>query len=133
MIETSKHIKCIFHNGTLIEGTVESWSSEESVLKSLIDESRLIIPNTSRDIMLIKVVAPQEKKQVVLPQLDQDIEKVRKEPISDLKNKRLAELKILKSKAEKDIVANKLKEHHVGEVRKTQYGTPGFLKVESAK
>lgn len=133
MIETGKHIKCIFHNGTLVEGTVESWSSEESVLKSLIDESRLIIPNTSRDIMLIKVVAPTEKKQVVLPQLDQDIEKVRKEPISDLKNKKLAELKILKSKAEKDIVANKLKEHHVGEVRKTQYGTPGFLKVESSK
>lgn len=133
MIEIGQHIKCIFHNGTLVEGIVESWTPEESVLKSLIDESRLIIPNTSRDIMFIKVVAPPENKKIVLPQIDQDIEEVRKEPISDLKNKRLADLKILKSKAEKDIVANKLKEHHVGEVRKTEYGTPGFFKKQSSE
>ena len=126
MIKKGQHIRCMFHNSFVVEGVVDEWSDSGAILISLTDESRLIIPNPSRDIMFIKAVLPQQK--VPAPQLDQDIEEVRKEPLSDLKNKKLAELKILKSKVDKELIVSKLKSHSINQPRMVQYGTPGFYK-----
>lgn len=125
MIEKGQHIKCMFHNGFVVEGIVEDWSPEGAVLVSLADESKLIIHNTSRDIMFTKVILQDEKK-VPIPEIDKTFEETLSEPSSDLKNRKLAELRILKSEAEKKLIASRLKDHNIGEVRTVEYGLPGF-------
>lgn len=125
MIEKGQHIRCMFHNGFVVEGVVEEWTPESAVLVSLADESKLIIHNTSRDIMFTKVIL-EEKKQAPIPEIDKTFEETLSEPPGDLRNKKLAELRILKSEAEKKIVANRLKDHNIGEVRTVEYGLPGF-------
>jgi hypothetical protein len=125
MIEKGQHIRCMFHNGFVVEGVVEDWTAETAVLLSLADESKLIIHNTSRDIMFTKVVL-QEKEKVSVPEIDKSFEETLKEPSSDLKNRKLAELRILKAQAEKKIISNRLKDHHIGQTRTVEYGLPGF-------
>lgn len=54
--QKGQRIKCVFKNGMVVEGIVEQWvQSVTAVLKSLSDESILIIPRPLEDIMLIKV------------------------------------------------------------------------------
>ena len=118
--EQNQHIKCVFKNGTLIEGLVESWTKEEVVLTSLDGESKLIIMHPDDDIMLIKLVLKSSQKESVekpklnLTELEEKLEEVYAQP-SDDPNRitTMAELKIQLSEAEKQITANKLKDWNI--------------------
>ena len=46
----------------------------------------------------------------------------------DSKNMKLAQLKIMLNKKEKEILANKLKEHTVGQIKEVRYEQPRFTK-----
>jgi len=54
--QPEQHVRCIFRNGTLIEGIVKEWQPSGAQLQSLNDESILIIPHPDQDIILIKVL-----------------------------------------------------------------------------
>lgn len=132
--EIKQRIKCLLTNGTLVEGIIENWTDEEVVLLSLDGESLLILPQPQRDIMLIKIVLddkekikPVEKPKPKLPQseLHKQFEEVLALP-SDTPGRieTLAELRKQLTEADKAIVARKLKEHHIGNTRLTEYTNP---------
>lgn len=72
--QKGQRVKCVFKNGMVVEGIVEQWEpTVTAVLKSLSDESILIIPRPLEDIMLIKVFP-------VLTQAEQIAEKIKRQP-----------------------------------------------------
>ncbi|SRR5713101_1252016 len=130
--QKNQHIKCIFKNGTALDGIVEVWSENESILKSMIDQSIVIIPHTSEDIMLIKIILSPAIQ--IKTKLEQQFEQTQQQPSSDdLRIKKLAELKIMMANADRKIIANKLKEHQIGETKKVNYEQPRFFSNKGIK
>ena len=113
-------------------GKVEKWCEEIIVLRSTSGSGITIINHPDRDIVFIHYERPIPSKTEDLKQILDNTnelwEEALKQPMGDLKNKRLAELKILANQAEKDLIASKLKEHTIGEVKKVTYGSPQFFK-----
>ena len=89
--------------------------------------------------MVIKILpgeVPEEKEHIYIPDPpSEELELVEEELHNnlDLRNKKLAELKIMANDAERQIIANKLKTHFPSQVKGVQYGQPRFFKKPSAK
>lgn len=134
--EKGAHVKCLLRNNLMVEGLVESWSDEKSVLKSLDEKSLSIIQHSANDIILIKIIlindSPETQKEIE-SEISQKLKETLNLPDDEFREKNIADLKILANKQEKLIITNKLREHHASEVRKTRYGYPGFLKEPSTK
>lgn len=127
-----QYIKCLLSNNSLIEGYVESWTSVQVQLKSLDGKSILIINRPDDVISVIKIALDSAKKQENLTDLDSQFKKAYDEPSgSDLRTKKLAELRILQAEQDKKNVSDKLKDHTIGQIKKVQYGYPGFIKIKS--
>lgn len=123
-------------NGQVLTGNVENWSTENISLRTAPTAGITIILHPERDIVFIYF--KENMKENIQPppfleESDQEFEAVLKEPFSDLKVKKLAELRILRSNIEKDIVANKLRTHSVSGVKKANYGLPEFFKKPGSK
>lgn len=138
--ELNQHIKCVFRNGTLIEGIVQVWSKDEAILTSLDGESKLIITNPTADIMLIKIVlktAPKEsseKPKLNPTELEQKFEEARAQP-SDDPNRvtTMAELKVQLAEAERQITANKLRDWHIANPSGVEYKSQHHILVGPPK
>lgn len=130
--QKGNHIKCLMRNNSVLEGIVELWSNEQSILRSLDNLSLSIIQNPAQDIVVIKIVlkTPIQMKNDLELKFDEEYNKTSND---DLRLKNLVDLKNLLNTQEKKIVAEKLKDHHIGEVKKINYGQPGFLPKPSAK
>lgn len=152
-----QHVKCILRNGAVAEGIVEEWYNNVVQLKSLDGESVLIITHPAEDIMLIKILLDMPK--IDLPLVDEVTDTISvetssgyrhvKEEISDLESKiqkandlpsddptrlkTLAQLRVMKAEQEKKIISEKVRNHYPNEVRKVDYGQPGFFKKQSPK
>jgi len=134
--EVGQHVKCLLKNNTIAEGIVEEWYNNYVKLKALDGKSYLIIHHPNEDIMLTKVmVEEKEENSAPPPTLEKVIQEAPVEPIDQmaLDAKSKAELQIEMAKQEREIVAAKLREHHIGEVKKVKYGQPGFFKKPSTK
>jgi len=123
---SNQKVEIIFRNNdTVVSGTIVSWLENNYVLKSLDGQSLIILNNPALDIMAIKVFSETE------PIVQQPIssKEILEEVIdnSDLKHKKLAELYIESTKAEKQIIAEKLRNHHIGAVTLPKYATPNFF------
>ena len=126
-----QHVKCIFRNGTLVEGIVESWSDEEVILLSLDRQSMLILPKPNDDIMLIKIVLSDNSEELKLnkpklpkTELQQALDILVDKPTDTPgRIETLAELRIQLAEAEKAVITEKLQEHHVGTPNVTKYGS----------
>lgn len=130
------HVKILLRNNATVEGIVKEWSTEVIKLQSLDDQSYIIIPNPAQDIILIKVFLerPAEEKTEIKTKLEQRFQQMMEQPSDNpIRNKSLAELKILLSEQDKQIVANKLKNHYPNEAKKVEYGYPRFLSKPSTK
>lgn len=140
-----RRVKCFLRNSTVVEGIMEGCSSTIQ-LRSLDGKSLLIIHSPEQDIVLTKVLLPEEVTEPtdvpenVEPPPDTFgvITEVKEESLDPLtlKAKTMAELKIQMAEEERKIIANKLKDHHPNTSqapRKVTYGQPGFLKKPSAK
>jgi hypothetical protein len=134
-----QHVKCILRNGAIAEGIVQSdWMNSIVQLLSLDGESVIIIPHPNEDIMLIKIVLDKPKSEVIKEKiikkqthsdLEKELQKVYEQPSGDdLRTKKMAELKVLMAEQEKKIIADKLKDHRIGDTRKVEYGQPEFYK-----
>ena len=140
-----QHIKCVLRTGMMAEGIVEEWLDNFVRLRSLDGESILIIPHPNEDIILIKIVLEKPKSEAQIigdkirakqkeTSLEQEFQEVYDQPSEDdLRVKKMAELKILMAEQDKKIIADKLKDHHIGDARKVEYGTPQFYKKPSTK
>jgi hypothetical protein len=131
----NQHIKCIFRNGTVVEGMVEEWVPGAHYLRSLLDQSLMIILRPEDDIMMIKIM-PDPSEEIVEDKLknnsspDQIQEQIRaklktvEDPNVDpeLQALSITELRNLAIKQERQILVNKVREHFPsGSVKKSNY------------
>ena len=144
----NKKVKVLLSGNIVIEGTVKSWNANSVHLISLDGKSTSIITHPDEDIRVIKVLHESEdskEEKEVKPKsidslvqektaLEQKFDETYKQPSNeDLRLKNLVNLKKELIKQEKEIVANKLKEHTIEEVRKVKYEQPGFFKKQIVK
>jgi hypothetical protein len=134
MPEKGQHVKCLLRGNTLAEGTIEEWRDNVVKLLSLDEKSLLIIHHPQDDIILTKIilcdVVVDAKDKIVAKQseLEEQFQQVYEQPSGDdLRTKSMVELKSLMAAQEKKIIAEKLKDHKIAEVKEVKYGYPGFL------
>jgi len=130
-------VKILLRNNTIAEGIVQEWADTVK-LRSLDDQSYMIILHPKEDIILIKVFLerPSEEKEEIKPtsELEQKFQQTIEQPSDEpTRHQSLAELRILLSQQERQILANKLRQHHLGETKKVEYGYPRFFKSTSSK
>lgn len=142
--QIGQQVKCMFRNGFVSEGIVESWQTHNVQLRSLDGKSILIITNPAEDIMLIKIVLENPSNLEELPDISQAIDRtlanVSSQPTIAINpydadyNKSLAELRKERAEVERRIITEKLKEHRssIGG-GKVKYEQPGFNKKPSIK
>lgn len=129
--DIGSHVKCLMKNNTIAEGIVEEWTGNHVKLLALDKQSYMIIHNPNEDIMLTKVMLDDNSEELpaapppapVAPKMQED-ESI--DPVA-LNAMSKAELHVELAKQEREIVAAKLRDHHVGDVKKVKYGQPGFL------
>lgn len=136
MIEPGKHVKLFLRNGMVLEGIVEKDTAAEVVLKALDGESLMILHRPTEDIMMTKVMLteqiveeekppapPSEFHEKVTAKLNEIKEA---EHDLGLKEKTIAELKQMAHDQERQILAQKRREHFgtAGSAKLTQYSTP---------
>lgn len=125
--QPEQHIKCIFKNGTIVEGIVKEWGINSSViLQSLTDQSLMIILHPKDDIMMIKIMAeqpeenlseeipdpPDTEPEIIQQQIRAKLKELERPMESlELQNKTIADLKKLAIEQDKQIMINKIKEH----------------------
>src|SRR5208282_4312888 len=133
-LEQGQHVKCFMRSTMVLEGLVEEWTEAQVVLKSLDGQSLMIIHSPATDIMITKVVlleiseeeVPRRKTPQEWPDA-QPKERIKEklaevlEPTGDLNidNLNLTELRQLVHEQEKQMIAQKKKEH---------FGTPSAPK-----
>lgn len=131
-VDKDQRIKLVFRNGTVVDGVVEEWSNAEVKLRSLDGDSILIIPHPTEDIMLVKIMLskletksdPEQNKTELEKKFDQAHQT--SNPYNDLDNKNLADLKVEMAKQEREIIAQKLREHRpTSSPGLTNYKLPG--------
>lgn len=142
-----KKVRLLLQGNIIIEGVVKSWSSSSVHLISSDGKSTSIITHPNEDIRVIKVI----HEDVVREQIQEEtLEKSSpQESLNEIKEKfnetynlssddefrmkNLIELRKELIKQEKEVIASKLRDHHVGEVREVRYEQPGFFKKQSTK
>ncbi len=128
--QKGQHVQCLHRLGGTVEGTVEEWSEDQSILKSMDGRSLLIIPQTSEDIRLIKIIflepSMPEIQNSVKAKLE-DAQQLTGDPEIDGSN--LKQLRRLVIEQDKKIITEKIKEHRLGETKRYEdkYELPGFL------
>lgn len=124
--ENGQHIKCILKSGIVVEGILEKWGTYVC-LKTLDNARQIIIHNVDEVVMttifLKSATDLEEKFQEVYEQSSEDPERL----------KTLAGLRRQMAEQDKQIIANKVRNHHIGETKKVKYGYPGFFAKPSPK
>lgn len=134
-----KHVKLLLNSSIIIEGIVKKWDNQEVHILSMDGLSTSIITHPKEDIRVIKVIhqneviqpSPQEVASVLnsAKELEKKFEEVYNKPSDDeLRIKNLAELRIEMVKQEKQILAEKLRNHHINNTVKVDYNPPSFFK-----
>jgi hypothetical protein len=144
--EKGQHVKCFMRSTMVLEGIVEEWSDVQVVLKSLADQSVLIIHRPSEDIAVTKVVLeePQEKSiekpKLELPEIKQAVKEKLEEVLNPTDDAELAKMNVqqlrqLVVEQEKKIISDKIKEHFgsPSAPRRSAYAPSGNIAILAAK
>jgi hypothetical protein len=140
-----KHVKLLLQNNLMMEGIVQEWSNKKVALLALDGKSTSIIAHPRYDIRVIKLIheekSLQEPKDQITEkpvssdledsksELDKKFNQVKQSPSDNqLRIKTLAELKSELIEQEKIMIASRLKEHNIGEVKTVRYEQPRFFK-----
>lgn len=137
MIERGQHVKCFMRNGMSLEGIVEEWLPGQAVLKSLDGKSLMFIHRPGDDILLTKVVLeepeiiPEETKVVEETERKEHVRQKLTEVLQpdvepELQKKNIQELRQMVQDQDRQIIANKTKEHFgsPGAGKTTHYSSP---------
>lgn len=134
-VPNDKHVRVVFRNGTIIEGIVKEWVSNYVELRSLSDESIMIIAHPEEDIMLIKVLPDKpvkEPKSAVEEMADKIRAKAAEivenppqtEEQAELQQKSIAELKRMVTEQDRKMIRKRIRDHYPSayQPRKAGYG-----------
>lgn len=148
MFKSGAHVKLLLIGGGYVEGIVEEWGTTVK-LKSIAEESILIIHHPERDIVVTKFF-DQKNEDIVEANVNDDVEEeiIQAKPIyvlekefeetydlpsdDDLRIKKLSELRIELNNQERKMIADKLKDQKIEKVKKVEYDYPGFFKKPGA-
>lgn len=137
MIEKGQYVKIVFKNSTQLEGIVESWSDQQSVIKSINGDSLMVIFNTSADVMAVKIILNFIKPGELhsrLMKTAQEFEDVKQSPsTNEFRLQKLADLRKMLIEQEKQIINQQIREHTPSQTTKVKYGIPNFNKKHRAK
>jgi hypothetical protein len=137
-----KHVQILLQNNMILEGTVIEWSPHQVVISSLDDESTSVILHPKEDIRVVKIIGKQNAESVQKPEatekkkikLEQEFDETYQMPSdNNLRLKKLAELKSELIEQEKLMIASRLKEHTIGDVKTVKYEQPRFFKKQSSE
>ncbi len=136
-IENGQHVKYFLRNGMVLEGIVEEDTPSQVILKALDGQSIMILHHPAEDIMMTKVVLvensveipeePQAEPTEMQEQIKGKLHEAQQLPEdSELQKKTIAELRQLVLEQERQIIAQKKREHFgtAGAAKLTQYSTP---------
>lgn len=130
MIKPGQHVKVFFRNNIVEEGIVVSWSNKISVLKSLSSENKLIIQNTALDVQAVKVfIEKEEEKKVDQVYINEELKTTERDP--KLRALKLAELRILRGREERERLRNAMRTFSIDNVSydsRARYGLPSRLR-----
>ncbi len=146
-VDKGQYVKCFLRSGMVLEGIVEESTGAQVVLRSLNDDSLMIIHRPGEDIMLTKVmpvevegaVEPETelKPEQTIPEVKVQIKAKLHEVLDaedpELQSMSLEELRHLVVEQEKQIIAQKKREHFgsPGNAKMTQYSNPSLPRVHS--
>jgi ribosomal protein L29 len=128
--QKDQHVKCFLRTGMVLEGTVEEWTDAQVVLCSMEGQNLMILHSPTQDILLTKIILAPEAVAAPDPVKPEDIkqklEEVQKIEDPELRSKSVEELRQLVVQQEKEIVANKTKEHFgsTSAPKMTRYSSP---------
>lgn len=143
-----QYVKVVFRNGTQMEGIVDTWSEQKSVLLAQDKQSVMVIMKTLEDVLAFKIILNHlslEEAQKKLSESQDKFREVIKTPIPpeqveqegltplQIKAKTLAQLKTIMIEQEKKIIAEKIREHTIHDVRIPRYEQPRFHKMFRSK
>jgi sRNA-binding regulator protein Hfq len=146
LVGLGRHVKCFLRSGMVLEGIVEESTDVQVVLRSLNDESLMIIHRPAEDIMLTKVMPIQEPTETVeikpqpVPeqpvtqiQIKNKLEEALQTDDPELQNLSIEELRQLVHEQDKQMIAQKRKEHFgsAGAAKMTQYSSP-YVSMKTA-
>jgi hypothetical protein len=138
----NKHVQILLQNNMILEGIVKHWSPHQIVLISTDESSTSVLLHPKEDVRVVKVLHKEsdllsqipEKPEEVKTQLEKKFDETYQMPSEDeLRLKTLADLKSELNRQEKIIIASKLKEHTIGEVKTTKYEQPNIFKKQGSK
>ena len=146
-VDKGQHVKCFLRSGMVLEGIVEESTGAQVVLRSINDQSLMIIHRPSEDIMLTKLMPEPEFTETVeaepepKPQSPSDRQVQIKAKLHEaleaedpvLQNMSLEELRQLVVEQERQIIAQKKREHFgvPGAAKMTQYSNPQAPRIHS--
>jgi len=136
-LEKGQYVECALKNGWIVSGTIDDISSTALQLTRSDGKGIAIILRPNEEIVVIKIPIESVKNTTPIIQEEKEIEETKLDPSmphespDDLKT--LTELRTEFLKEEKKNIANKLRSHEISDVRKVEYGYPGFFKKPSAK
>lgn len=146
--QKGQYVKVVFRNSTQMEGIVESWSDNKSVLLAQDKQSLMVIMKTSEDVLAFKIILNHMTLEDAKKKLEETQDKFRQilqQPVApkdleeqgltaiQIKGKNLAQLKSLMIEQEKKIIAEKIREHTLHDIRTTRYEQPRFHKMFGTK
>jgi len=138
--QKGQHVQCLLRVGGMVEGIVEIWSDDKTVLRSLDNKSLMIISKTADDIVLVKVMLPERELPEIRSAIQEKLKEVQHptgEPEIDATN--LKQLRRMVVEQDRKIIADKIKEHHLVDVKskvpkyESKYGYPGIHSIKSTK
>ena|SRR5258706_10131211 len=133
--QKNQHVKCFMRSGMVLEGIVEEWTEAQVVLKSIDDQSLMIVHRPIDDIILTKIILRAPK---IIPQLKEGIknklQEIQQTEDPDLNKKNITELQQMVIEHDKQIILNKRKEHFGSQNSGlTHYGSQSLLPIISKK
>ena len=141
-----QHVKCFLRSGMVLEGIVEESTGAQVVLRSLQDESLMIIHRPGEDIMLTKVMPEGESQEVpvdnnpkdpalvvtmspnipIKEQVRSKLNEALQTEDPELQKLSIDELRQLVKEQDRQIIAQKRREHFgsPGNAKMTHYSSP---------
>ncbi len=126
--QNSDHVKVIFSNGLIEEGIVLEWTEVRAVLRSTSSDNLLIIQNTTRDVLAVKIYRDESQRGRTNANnrvfVDLPAEQVR-EKQSDLRALKLADLHKLRMQEERARARELTTTFQPSGLSPVKYGLPG--------
>ncbi len=132
MIEKGKFVEIRFTNGLYFDAYIEDWSNKESILRLPESDEKVIVINTERDVLLVKILNDKKdpaKKKIHTKNIVEEFEKLKEEPKTDHSLSRMAKLKDELNQLENEEILKQATSHVPSGIRSVTYGIPRNLRV----